>query len=131
MRARITVSSSDGHFTLKMTRAQAALSRECLGLVSPRLGDRYTQFEVGGSQETISMLMEKLTPCANADARTELRFTSEQLHVIYSSLTSAVNDFIWDEDFHIRTGWYRENATAFARALSRAVRESISAETGE
>ena len=97
---------------------------ECLSLATGGLwGEAYVGFKLGVASNSAATIDQELTSKVSANGRSEVTFTIQQLHVIHCSLTGAVVDFISDEDFHIRTGWYRENAIAFARELSRSLRE--------
>ncbi|WP_019545736.1 hypothetical protein [Streptomyces sulphureus] len=114
----------DGHFAVTLSPAQASVMEECLRLVTEGSArDEVVRFTVGSPSEEVPAVIAKARRVSQANHRAEHVFTLAQLHVIYASLTSAVTEFVSDEDFHQRTGWYRENVIALASALSRSVRD--------
>ncbi|MGH3311425.1 MAG: hypothetical protein ACRDP3_12695 [Streptomyces sp.] len=92
-------------------------------------GGEIVEFYLGSTREAADDINEGLALIASVNHRSEVTFTIQQLHVIHSCLTGAVVDFISDEDFHLRTGWYRENAIAFARELGRSLRELMATDS--
>ena len=127
MRARLRVSGEDGgRFTVRMSPGQCALISECLDLASNGAGPQdLVWFRVGSSRETVAALAEEVRAGSSAEHSQDSSFDVRQLHLIYACLTRAVTEFVSDEDFHQRTGWYRENAAALARGMERSLREIL------
>ncbi len=116
MRARFRVGrEADGRFTVRMSPGQCSLVGECLGLASGGADTNdLVRFRLGGSREAVAALAEELRRGGSAEHSQDYRFDVRQLHIIYAGLTRIVTDFVSDEDFHQRTGWYRENVIALA-----------------
>lgn len=113
-----------------MSSSQASLVSECLSLtIGGGWAEGYVEFSLGATRAAAAAIHDELIAGISANHRSAVTFTLQQLHVINCCLTNAVVDFISDEDFHLRTGWYRENAIAFARELSRSLRELMPADS--
>lgn len=125
-RVRVTLLEQD-KVAWRLTSTQAALVCECLGLeVGGIRGDvRLAEFYLGGPEEQASDIVDLLRPIAYSGHWDTVSFSMRQLHIIKCSLNSAVESLISDEDFHVRTGWYRENAIALSRELGRSLRELL------
>lgn len=124
MRARIYVQPYDAEsVSLKLTPAQAALIRECLLLViESGSGDAVAQLCTGSLKSEVENIRTEVARVPDNMSGSCI-FTSRQLHSIYASITNAVVALPSEEDFHIRTGFYRENGIALANCISAAIRD--------
>ena len=106
-----------------LSPAQASVIDECLRLVTDGgTRDEVVRFTLGSPPDDATVVTERTRRASQTNHREDHVFTLGQLHTIYAALTSAVTEFVSDEDFHQRTGWYRENVTALAREMSRSLR---------
>ena len=64
---------------------------------------------------------DRLTVLAASVAEDERTYTVEELHVVHSVLLAVCNMFASEEAFHIRIGFFRENALTLADGLVKAV----------
>lgn len=114
----------DGHFSMTLGPAQASVIDECLRLVAGAgARDDVVRFILGSPGEEVAGVTEETRRGSQANHREDYVFTLGQLHAIYAALTSTVTEFVSDEDFHQRTGWYRENVITLAREMSRSMRD--------
>ncbi|MEU7044635.1 hypothetical protein AB0A77_26740 [Streptomyces varsoviensis] len=114
----------DGRFSVTLGPAQASVMDECLRLVAGTgAREEVVRFTLGSPSEEVAAVTEETRRASQVNRRADYVFTLGQLHAIYAGLTSAVTEFVSDEDFHQRTGWYRENVTALAREMSRSMRD--------
>lgn len=125
LRSRIRIEKrGDGRFSVTLSPAQASVIDECLRLVvGTGARDDVVRFTLGSSGEEVTAVTEETRRGSQAQHRGAHVLSLGQLHAIYACLTSAVTEFVSDEDFHQRTGWYRENVTALAREMSRSMRD--------
>jgi sulfur transfer complex TusBCD TusB component (DsrH family) len=104
---------------LRLTAPQRAAAQYVLeflqGLPIVDLG-----FEVlvGAPRGEVAQLEERLRTAVLDDG---VVFSLAELHVLHSALVSAVNQYLSEEDFYTRLGFFRENIAAFARELVRAL----------
>lgn len=126
MRARIQIQSCDaGSLSLKLTPAQAALFRECIALtLEAHDQDAMTELCTGSPRRELENIAKGVTQMPE-NASDICTFTLGQLHSIYASITHAVVALPSEETFHIRTGFYRENAIALANSMRSTVRDCM------
>lgn len=129
MRARIRIQSCDpGSLSLKLTPAQAALFRECIALtMETHGGDTMTELCTGSPRRELERITKEVARVPE-NASGACTFTLRQLHSIYASITHAVVALPSEETFHIRTGFYRENAIALANSMRSAVHDCLHSE---
>ncbi|MEU5611207.1 hypothetical protein ACI2L4_15000 [Streptomyces sparsogenes] len=109
--------------SLKLTPAQAALIRECLLMaIEAGSGDAMVQLCTGSPKGDVENIRTEVARVPD-NVSGSCTFTFRQLHSLYASITHAVVALPSEEDFHIRTGFYRENAIALANCISAAVRD--------
>ncbi|MER0241072.1 hypothetical protein AAHZ94_03350 [Streptomyces sp. HSW2009] len=117
--------------SVKLSFAQASLIRECLSLAIDIPGeDRMVKLYVGSSRaelESVRVLVARIPQNASG----ECVFVYPQLHAIYASIAHAVVGLPSEEDFHIRTGFYRENAIALARSMRLSVFELLRSDSSQ
>lgn len=126
MRARIRIQScAPGSVSLKLTPAQAALFRECIALtVEAHGGDTITELCTGSPRRELENITKEVGHVPE-NASGTCTFTLRQLHSIYASITHAVVALPSEEAFHIRIGFYRENAIALANSMKSAVHDCM------
>lgn len=126
MRARIRIQSyAPGSVSLRLTPAQAALFRECIALtMEAHDGDAMTELCTGSPRRELENITKEVAHAPENTSGT-YTFTLRQLHSIYASVTHAVVALPSEETFHIRTGFYRENAIALANSLRSALHDCM------
>ncbi len=87
-----------------------------------------SQFNLGEAAYVVAATASTMRESRNSDLSKELALSMQQLHGVYASLACAATEFVSDEDFHQRTGWYRENVIGLAREISRAMRSLVADE---
>lgn len=110
---------------MKLTPAQAALFRECITLtMETGNGDTMEEFFTGSPKKELENITKKVSHVPDNSPGT-YTFTLGQLHSIYASITHAIVALPSEESFHIRTGFYRENAIAVANSMRVAVHDHL------
>ncbi|MQY16140.1 hypothetical protein SRB5_63330 [Streptomyces sp. RB5] len=110
--------TDDGHYRLRLSRQQQAMVYECL--VFARDSDEEEAIVYTGSgRQPLATLAARLSPQSGETAWT---LTPGELHTVYATLIFAVTELYTEEDFHTRIGWYKENAVALARDITRQLR---------
>ncbi|MGW7753879.1 hypothetical protein ACWGK6_20490 [Streptomyces violaceusniger] len=114
--------------SLKLTPAQAALFRECIALtMEAHDGDTMAELCTGNPRKELENITKEVAQVPE-NASGACTFTLRQLHSIYASITHAVVALPSEETFHIRTGFYRENAIALANSMRSAVHDCLHSE---
>lgn len=120
---RVTSVTGD-EVAIRLTPAQNDLIGECLLLAAELSCPADISLYIGASPEEIKEVRSRLGGAQ--DRTTESVFSIRQLHIVYATLGHALIALPSGEEFHIRIGFYRENAQGLALALGYAFRESRS-----
>ncbi|GAA2334577.1 hypothetical protein SVIO_027920 [Streptomyces violaceusniger] len=110
---------------MKLTPAQAALFRECIALtMESHDGDAMTELCTGSPRRELENITKEVAHVPEKESGT-CTFTLRQLHSIYAGITHAVVALPSEEGFHIRTGFYRENAIELANSMRSTVHDCM------
>ncbi|WP_033323942.1 hypothetical protein [Streptomyces yerevanensis] len=111
-------------FSVRFVGAQRDLVKEALlWIIHRREADATIRVWAGCNTARLERLYERVK---GADQNV---FSIEELHVLHAVLLSLYSVFVSEEDFHIKIGFYRENALALANGLVKAVGNAMT-ETG-
>jgi hypothetical protein len=115
---RLLVARRAGAYTLSLTDPQRNLIDSVLLFMRDR-PDLDTQLfvQVGTDHSGLTAIYEKIKNFEKPSV------SLEELHVVHSSLAVAWSLFSSEEDFYVRIGFFRENVSAVAAGLVRAVGE--------
>ncbi|MEV0488045.1 hypothetical protein AB0I69_46555 [Streptomyces sp. NPDC050508] len=111
MRTSPFVQRAEPGFAVRFPGAQRDLLRSAFEYVA---GHPSPEIRTGWDRDRLTILAGSL-------AEGERTYTVEELHIVHAVLLSVCNMFASEEAFHIRIGFFRENARAVADGLAKAV----------
>ncbi|MGI5194769.1 hypothetical protein ACQEVY_14235 [Streptomyces sp. CA-288835] len=114
MRDRPFVRLADTGFSVRFVGAQRDLLDEVLTFVSHHPSP---EIRTGWDKDRLMVLADSI----GGEERT---YSVEELHVLHAALVSVCSMFASEESFHIRIGFFRENALAVASGLVKAVEDA-------
>lgn len=125
MRRRVRVISiSDDEVQLRLTAEQSGCIQQCLHYLD-RPRPLALHFFADTSSDEVMQLADRF-PWGEGK---EYTLGSRELRLVYLSLAHALSQFVREEDFHIRIGWYRDDVRDLAMALWVGITEFSSEES--
>lgn len=127
MKADVELTRDGEDFVARLTRNQAMAMYEALThLRRPDVSADILALQLGAGPEVVDSIIERVR-VGRADSL-EVRFRWQELHVVHCALTSVATIFmsrgrLFQEDFHIRVGFFRENLDALAWSIVHAASE--------
>lgn len=111
-----------GLFKVTLSPAQASIAENCIDLMFRELSTGIAlEMLFNASRDRINKLCDDLRVISSGGRSKALEVDRADLLLLYGAVLTAFNEILTEEDFHIRVGWYKENAQAFARALTSAL----------
>jgi hypothetical protein len=120
MSRRIDLTGSDGAYVVVLPAFETNLIRESLRLITElQISPARMLVQFGFEKSELEELGDRLAPAVTTGI--ELAVTNRELRMFYLVLWLVPEMFSTEEDFHIRLGFYTEQARRLARALLTAV----------
>ncbi|AEV85709.1 hypothetical protein ACWT_4687 [Actinoplanes sp. SE50] len=120
MSRKVRLTARDGAYVVALAVFETNLVREALRVITQlQISPDRMLVQFGFAKAELAELAERLTPAVTTGA--ELAVTHRELRMIYLVLRQVPEMFGTEEDFHLRLGFYTEQARGLAAALLAAV----------
>ena len=116
MTSRVILTASDGAYVIALPVFETNLIRESLRLIPQlQISSARMLVQFGFEKSELNEMGKRLDPAVTTGAK--LTVTDRELRMIYLVLWQVPEMFGTEEAFHIRLGFFTEQARALARVL--------------